>query len=206
MHQMALFVSFLVLKQLSDALRCLGWQPDKDALPRMGQDASPGAFTPMPARVLIACEVRPFDEDAEYHGSLSRAAQGSTSGRSSMGLMRALPHLGLVAKPWTAGRAPILHHDVHEVRPFCLPSSHISEPEYQTSAAILSLSTADDCPITPRRYCGKHSHREHRGAHVSSASDRPFADAVNAESRPPYPSPSISDGGGLGGRSTTYST
>ena len=174
------FVSSLTLKQLSDALQCFGWQPDKGALPRMGQDASPSTFTPMPARVLIASEVQPFDEDAEHHGSLSRAAQDFTSCRASMGLVVALPHLGQVAKPWTAGRAPILHHDVHEVQPFCLPSSHISAPEYQTSAAILSLSTADDCPITPRRYYGKHSHREHRGVHVSSASDRSLADAVNA--------------------------
>ena len=53
-HQNGVFVSSLTLKQLSDALQCFGWQPDKGALPRMGRDASPGAFTPMPARVLIA--------------------------------------------------------------------------------------------------------------------------------------------------------
>ena len=171
----------------------------------MGQDASPSAFAPMPARVLIACEVHPFDQHASFHGSLGRAAQGSARCRSSMGLVIALPHLGLVAKPWTAGRAPILHHDVHEVHPFCLPSSHISAPEYQTSAAIPSSSAADDCPIIPRRCCGKHSHREHRAVQVSLASDCYLAGAVNAEST----SLSVtvhSDGGGLGGRSTTYLT
>ena len=153
-----MFVSSLTLKQLSDALRCLGWQPDKDALPQMGRDASPDAFAPMPARFLIACIRHPSDEDAEYHGSVSRAAQDSTSCRSSMGFMVVLPHLGLVAKLWTAGRAPTPHHDVRIRHPFCIPSSDISASEYQTYAALPSSSAADDCPIIPRRCCGKHSH------------------------------------------------
>ena len=198
------FVSSLTLKQLSDALRCLGWQPDKGALPRRGRDASPGAFAPMPARVLIACEVQPFDEDANVHGSLGRAAQDFTRCRAIMGLVVALPHLDQIGKPWTAGRARMPHHDVHEVQPCCLPCASIdvsapADVSLQVARA-LRLKRRFSPPARALHSCLNHGLR------------RSFPWPANAilrpstQSRPPYPSPSISDGGGLGGRSTTYLT
>ena len=99
------FVSSLTLKQLSDALRCLGWQPDKGALPRMGGDASPDSFGVMSKGVLMACILQQVDECTDLHGSLGLRTQGSTSRRWSMGLVRALTRLGLLGELGTARRA-----------------------------------------------------------------------------------------------------
>ena len=71
-------VSFVALKKLLGALQCLGWQPDKGALPRMGRDARPDAFAPMPALVLIACMKHPF-----YAAVVRLARRASTDLRAA---------------------------------------------------------------------------------------------------------------------------
>ena len=155
----------------------------------MGRDASPDAFAPMPARVLVACEVHPFDEDAELHGSLGRAAQGFTRCRSSMGLVVALPHLGLVGKPWTARRAPIPHHNVHEVHPFCLPfpiSQHRSTRLLRHYPRYLQLTIVQSSPAGTEA-----SDR----TEITEQSLFPWpalvlSRSLSTQSRPPYPSPS----------------
>ena len=94
--------------------------------------------------------------------------------------MVALPHLDQVGKTWTAGRAPGTSHDVCIRHPFAYCLAYISALQYHTSLPQTSIPWTDGCPAIPRRCCGKRSHQEHRAVHVSSASDRSFADAVNA--------------------------
>ena len=69
---------------------------------------------------------------------------------------------------------------------------------FAPQASAVHLRRSALCSATPRRL---HSRLQSRGARRATERATPYRTRW-----PPYPSPSIPDGGGLGGRSTTYST